>query len=262
MTYTTREFRRGGMTLDGAMAAVVAATPRTPRTCALLAQEGDRWILTLGGYGGDRAPDDLEGFAQVAGSLPSPWPQRVVRECEPLGPPRHHRVVESVRRHFENLTRSPLGYLVVGDAMCAFNPVYGQGMSTAALEAAALAEELAGDPTTLAARFYAHAARLLDAPWDVAVTSDLALPSVPGTRTARARMVNAYLGQVSRAASVDPAVAARMLRVLNLQASPESLFEPAALRAVLAGSWRAGRRTRRQQLVQAGQPAVGVSARP
>lgn len=148
---------------------------------------------------------------------------------------------------------------MVGDALCAFNPLYGQGMSTAALEAVALGEERTGDPATLATRFYRRAATLLDAPWDVAVPSDLALPAVPGVRTFRVRMVNAYLDQVSRAASVDPGVAARMLRVLNIQAPPESLFEPAALRAILTGAVRAQRQARRRGAVGS-TTAVGPTA--
>lgn len=242
LCYTTREFRRAGTTLAGARGLVVSPTPAVPRGCALLAQEDDRWILTMAGFGGDRPPADLAGFAEFASSYPSPWPRYVVDTCEPLGPARHYRAVESVRYRYDRVSRSPEGFLVVGDALCAFNPVYGQGMSVAALEAQALAEELTGDPATLAERFYGRAAALIDGPWDIAVTSDLALDCVPGEQPPRVRLVNAYLDLVSRAASTDPAVAWRLLQVLNLQRPPASLFAPRNLAAVLAGLTRARRR--------------------
>lgn len=238
LTYTTREFRRAGTTLGGSRAMVISPTPALPRGCALLAQEGDRWILTLIGFVGDRAPDDLAGFAEFASAFPSPWPRFIIDNCEPTGSARHFRVVESVRYRYDRVTRSPRGFLVLGDALCGFNPVYGQGMSVAALEAQALAEELHGDPATLAERFYRRAAKLIDGPWDVAVTSDLALEGVEGDPSLRVRVVNAYLGLVSRAASVDPEVARRLLLVLNLQRPPASLFAPRTLAAVLAGAAR------------------------
>lgn len=238
LAYTTREFVRGDMTLDGAYGVVVAPTADSPRGCAALSQEGERWIVTLAGFGGDRAPDDLEGFAAFADSLPSPWPARIIRECQPLGPARHFRLVESVRQRPSSRLHAPRGFVMAGDALCRFNPVYGQGMSVAALEAQLLGRLAANDLAGVAKSFYPAASALLDGPWDAAVTSDLALPCVPGPRPTRVRLVNGYLDLVARAAHSDGEVGTRLLRVLNLVDGPTALLSPTMLARVTAARRR------------------------
>jgi 2-polyprenyl-6-methoxyphenol hydroxylase-like FAD-dependent oxidoreductase len=141
----------------------------------------------------------------------------------------------SLRRHYEKLERFPAGYLVIGDALCSFNPIYGQGMTTAASEAVLLGECLRAGPDGLARRFFRRAAGLLDSPWSIAAGSDLVYPEVEGKRSPAMGMVNGYLDRLLRVSATDTEVNVAFQRVTNLLDPPASLFRPAILCRVLFG---------------------------
>ncbi|MEK8107798.1 hypothetical protein NKG94_27255 [Micromonospora sp. M12] len=122
---------------------------------------------------GEQPPLDRQGFTRFAESLGVPMISELVRDAVPLGSPARMRYPASVRRRYERLRRFPLGYLVVGDAVCSFNPLYGQGMTVAAAEGLLLRSILADGPDRLARRFFRGAGRLIDGPWSIAVGTDL-----------------------------------------------------------------------------------------
>jgi 2-polyprenyl-6-methoxyphenol hydroxylase-like FAD-dependent oxidoreductase len=204
VAYASRVYRRRHDHANGDRAVVVAATVERPRGGVMLAMEGDRWMVTLNGYLGQRPPTDPDGFVAFAAGLPAPDIFEVICDAEPLGEVLPARYPASLRRRYERLGRFPDGYLVTGDAVCAFNPIYGQGMSVAALEALALGECLRASPTDLARRFFAEVARIVDIPWGIAVGADLRFPGIEGPRTAKVRFVNAYLARFHLAAATDP----------------------------------------------------------
>jgi 2-polyprenyl-6-methoxyphenol hydroxylase-like FAD-dependent oxidoreductase len=248
VAYATRVYRRRRDHLDGDTAVVVAATPERPRGGVMLAMEGDRWMVTLNGYLGQRPPTDPDGFVAFAAGLPVPDVFEVISDAEPLGEVLPARYPASVRRRYERLGRFPDGYLVTGDAVCGFNPIYGQGMSVAALEALALRECLRASPTGLAGRFFAEAARIVDIPWGIAVGADLRFPGIQGDRTAKVRLVNAYLARFHLAAATDPMLGRAFLRVVNLMDRPERLLRPTiALRVLRGNLQRAATRPRRSR---------------
>ena len=131
-----------------------------------------------------------------------------------------------MRHRYERLPRFPDGLLVVGDAVCSFNPIYGQGMSVAALEALALRRHLRRGVVPQPRRWFRELARVVDVPWEIAVGGDLAFPGVQGRRTTKLRLGNAYLARFHAAATRDADLAGVFMRVAGLVAPPRSLLRP------------------------------------
>ena len=235
MGYSSRYYRREAQHLDGDVFANIGATPANRRAAGMLAQEGDRWIVTLAGYFGDYPPADEAGFVEFARSLPAPDVYDLIRDATPLSAPVQYRFPSNQRRHYEKLARFPEGLLVLGDALCSFTPLYGQGMSVAALEASALKECLVADPQPLAGAFFARAGRIVDMAWTISVGTDQKLA---GTRpgSVAERLFGWYLDRLQVAARHDAQSALAFLRVSNLLARPRSLLHPSVMLRVLRGN--------------------------
>lgn len=232
--YSTRVFERRPGDFYNTMGGIVAdAPPGGTRLAAVLAAEDNRWVVTLGGSVGDYPPDDEPGWMRFADSLPHPAVRELVVSARPLSPIAVYRFSANRRRLYERMTRFPAGYLVIGDAICSFNPIYGQGMSVAAMEAQALDETLAGGFDTLARRFFARTGKIIDIPWTIATGEDLRYPQIEGARPPGSKVVNRYLERVHAVASHDPFVCRKFFNVLNLLAPPTSLFAPGVLLRVL-----------------------------
>jgi 2-polyprenyl-6-methoxyphenol hydroxylase-like FAD-dependent oxidoreductase len=234
--YMTRLYRRRPEHLPGKQAVVMAGCRPGWRFGVILAQEDDRWIVTLGGYLGDRPPADEAGYIEFARSLPKPEIFEVIKDADPLTPLAPYQFSANLRRHYEELRRFPEGLLVFGDALCSFNPVYGQGMTVACTEALALQECLVAGSPGIARRFFQAASSLIDIPWQMAVGSDLQHPAVAGKRTAQLRFINWYLAKLFRAAQHDALLATRFLEVANLMKPPPSLMAPGIALRVWKGS--------------------------
>jgi 2-polyprenyl-6-methoxyphenol hydroxylase-like FAD-dependent oxidoreductase len=235
VTYVTRTYRREPHHLEGLSGALTNAVPGSPRAGIVAVQEDGRYAVALSGMLGEEPPTDDEGMAAFAGSLAAPQIGEVVRTAEPQGPPAKMRFPASTRRRYERLRRFPAGYLVFGDALCSFNPIYGQGMTVAALEALLLRRLLASGVDDLARRFFAGAAKVIDGPWSIAVGTDLRFPQVAGRRSPKVRFVNAYVHWLHVAAVADPVLGAAFLRVLNLVDPPTRLLAPGIVLRVLRG---------------------------
>jgi 2-polyprenyl-6-methoxyphenol hydroxylase-like FAD-dependent oxidoreductase len=236
--YATRVYRRAGAPEPGARAVVGTPAPGSTRGGILQAIEGDRWLVLLAGYLGDYPPVDEAGFRAFAASLPTPEIAALVSHGEPLGEAVSYRFLASQRRRYERLASFPEGLLAIGDALCSFDPAYGQGMAVAAQEARALGECLAAGTDRLASRFFVRAARIVDTPWRIAVGGDLRYPEVEGPRGPMVRFINWYLGWLHRAAWRDPELAIAFQRVANLMAEPSSLLRPRIAWRLLLGNLR------------------------
>jgi 2-polyprenyl-6-methoxyphenol hydroxylase-like FAD-dependent oxidoreductase len=236
VTYVTRIYRREPHHLDGHLGLLTNAVPGRPRTGIMAAQEDGQIAIALSGVLGERPPTDDAGFLEFAESLAAPQVAQVLRSAEPLTGPATMFYPASIRRRYERLRRFPERYLVMGDAMCSFNPIYGQGMTVAAQEARLLRRLVAQGSDGLARRFFRGAAKVIDTPWSIAVGTDLRFPEVTGRRTLQVRFVNAYIHRLHGAATTDPVLGAAFLRVLNLVDPPTKLLAPRIIMRVLFGS--------------------------
>lgn len=226
--YTSRIFRRRPEHLDGDVAVIIAPTPPETRCGFALAMEGDRWVVSLCGWTGDHAKPTPEGMLAFAKSLPRPEVYDIVRTATPLTDPVAFAFPANVRRRYERMRAFPERYLVVGDAIASFNPIYGQGMSVAALEGEALEATLAESDglARLGPRFFARAASVIDTPWMMAVGADFGFEGVTGVKPAGTSLVNWYLDHVHDAASTSESVCRAFFDVANLLTPPTALFHP------------------------------------
>jgi 2-polyprenyl-6-methoxyphenol hydroxylase-like FAD-dependent oxidoreductase len=238
--YTTCYYRRKPEHVPGLNGIALMPTPPSKRLAVLMAQDGDRWVVTIGGYLGDHAPTDYAGFLEAAKRLPAPHIYDVIKDAERLSGPVPYKFPANLRRHYEKLTRFPMGYLVVGDALCSFNPIYGQGMTVAAMEAKALGECLADGRDRLAKRFFAKASKIIDVSWSAAVGNDMGYREVEGSRTPLMRFLNWYIAKLHIAAHNDAQVSIAFLKVINMLAPAPSMMHPRIVWRVIKGNLRRG----------------------
>ena len=236
--YVSRVYRRQPGQAQGAYIVNIGPLPSNRRLGVMIAMDDDRWLVTLAGYLGDQPPTDPAGFLAFAQSLAAPDIYDVIRSSEPLTDPLPATFPASTRRHYAQMARFPVGYLVFGDAISSFNPIYGQGMSVAALEALVLQRCLQQGDVRLAQRFFMEAAKLVDIPWAIAVGGDLRFPEVEGQRSALKPVIDWYMTHLHRAARHDPAVVKAFGKVANLVAPPSTMLQPRVAWRVLLGNLR------------------------
>ncbi|ALG08442.1 NAD(P)/FAD-dependent oxidoreductase [Kibdelosporangium phytohabitans] len=238
IAYATRRFRRLPGHLSGRRGAVVNMSLDNPRGGGVSCEENDQWIVTLAGVLGDDPPLDPSGFADFAASLPDPRILEVIEHAEPIGDALRARFPASVRRRYERLTRFPEGYVVMGDAVCSFNPIYGQGMTVAAEQALVLRDCVQAGTDAVGRRFFRRTAKVLAVPWSMATSGDLRFGGVEGPRPLPVRLSNRYLRPLSIALEQDPAVGRALLRVANLIDRPQRIVAPDILFRVLRANLR------------------------
>jgi 2-polyprenyl-6-methoxyphenol hydroxylase-like FAD-dependent oxidoreductase len=226
------------------------APPTDPRGGLVAPVEGGRWLVSLVGGDGDYPPTDEAGFLAFARSLRSPSLYEAIAGAEPLSPIAGQRGTENRLRHYDRLGRFPDGVVALGDAFCAFNPVYGQGMTAAALGAEVLHHWLReGSSHRAPGRgrvFQRRLARATAAAWELSVGADSRFRTTQGLpRGQVARLTGRYIDEVMRAATRQPSVRRRLAEVLHMLRPPPALFGPGVLACLawdrLTGP---GRRTR------------------
>jgi 2-polyprenyl-6-methoxyphenol hydroxylase-like FAD-dependent oxidoreductase len=244
MRYATVVLPRRSDDLDADFAVIIESPPSGKRAAFVMPIEGDRWIATIASGYGAEPPTDEASFRAAAAALPSPELDLVLRTMGDLGSVATHRLQSSKRRRYERLRDVPAGFLALGDAICSFNPIYGQGMSSAVLQAVELGACLAsyGNGSELVKAFYQRAAKVIATPWQIAVGADFAYPETMGPKPVGTDLVNRYLERVLTAAQVSPEVNTRMIMVQNLLASPSTLLRPSVVRSVRKANREARRR--------------------
>jgi flavin-dependent dehydrogenase len=229
------------MRLDGVGVFVQAAPPEHPRGGGLFPIEGNRWLVSLFGGDADYPPTDEAGFLEFAKTLRTPLIAQAIASADPLSDIVGTRATANRRRHYEKLSRLPDGLVALGDAVCAFNPVYGQGMSVAAIGADVLDQSLwarrLGRKSGLAGfgrDFQRRLARAIEVPWRLATGEDYRYRGVKAPRPHwSVRFMHAYVDLVVAASTTRPSVRADLMQVLGLMGPASLLFSPAMLGSLL-----------------------------
>jgi 2-polyprenyl-6-methoxyphenol hydroxylase-like FAD-dependent oxidoreductase len=216
---------------------LISPMPGRPRGMGLFAQEDGTWLSTLVGYGpGHRPPTDDTGYLEFLASVAPADVLAAVTAGEFIDQVATHAFPANRRRRYERLARFPSGLIPIGDAISNFNPVYGQGMSVAALEALALRQVLASGTDRLPHRYFKASRGIVDVAWDLAIGSDLSIPEVAGPRPILTRLSNAWVERILQTAEQDAHVAEVFGSVTDLLAPPTVLMRPGLAWKVLTRS--------------------------
>src|SRR5215472_5790185 len=186
-------------------------------------------IVTLAGIGGHYPPSDDEGFTAQLAELRSPIIAQEVAIAEPMSQVYSYRQMADRWRHYDKWEARLDG---LGDSSCAFNPVYGQGMTSGALSALILGECLekhgindAGVPR----KFFEAQARFQSEPWGLATGADFRNPGTEGKQSLVSRVTAPLFGKMFDVANDDSAIGERIGEVINMMKPPSALFEPPLL---------------------------------
>lgn len=218
--------------------AFAAPQPSRPRGYAMFAGQNDTYMLAVQTVAGQPAPTGRAALLDCLSEMAPPHVLAAARRAEPLGDITQYRFPSNRWRRYDKLTRMPSGLIVIGDALCNFNPLYGQGMSVAAIEALALRDCLQRGHRDLPRRFFRRSAKEIRVAWRAAVSSDLALPQIAGKRPMSILITNAYLERVLAAAETEPALVQQFLRSLNMIDPPSRLLRPQMVARVIRASRR------------------------
>ena len=227
--YATRRYRG-----DAASGAVVLATTDQPRGGLALPVEGGQWLVVAVGFGQDRPPRDAEGFEAHLGRLRDPAVADVAAVLTPVGDVAVHRQTANVRRHYGRLRSWPAGLLVVGDALCSFDPIYGQGITVAACQAVELGPRLTGVAGDARAtrRLQRRIARIANLPWAIATGEDARFPTSGTGQTRSQALFSAWAREVGHLGVCGDRRAGVTLSTLyHLMGSPWALLHPALFTA-------------------------------
>jgi 2-polyprenyl-6-methoxyphenol hydroxylase-like FAD-dependent oxidoreductase len=233
------------------MFCLVGPVPSRPTGMFLVGYENSSWIFTVFGMVGREPPRDFAGMLAFAQDYAPAHVLAAVRAGEPTAPVVQHRMPSSQWRRYDRMRRFPDGLLACGDAICSFNPIYGQGMSVAAVDALALRDCLSRGDIDVPRRYFRAAAKSIGVAWEMAAGSDLAFPEVEGRRTPSMRVTSRLVDWIQGATEADAVVAGQFLRVTNLIDPPARLLNPLFLRRVAAVN-----RRRRQRDSRPGEAAA------
>lgn len=206
--------------------------PESVRGALLGPLEHGRWILSAGGRAEDAPPSDPDGFMAYLQGLRTPTIYNAVRGAKRVGDVARYGFRESVWRRFHDDQGLPSGLVPFADSICRFNPVYGQGMTVAALEgvllARLLAEHAGSDdaPAAAGAAFLTEATTTIQTAWDMSAIPDFIFPFTRGERPANFEQILAFAVALIVLAARDPEVHRLDAEVRSFLKPPSALADP------------------------------------
>jgi 2-polyprenyl-6-methoxyphenol hydroxylase-like FAD-dependent oxidoreductase len=224
---------------------LIGPVPGRSTGMALFTYEDNTWLLTVIGLMGREPPAALAGMLNFIEDCTPAAVLSALRSAQPLGEVTRYRTPSSRWRRYDKMQRFPDGLLVFGDAICSFNPIYGQGMTVAALQTMALRRHMSSSRPGSATKYFRAAAKPIGVAWSLAVGGDLSLPEIAGPRPVSVRLTNKYVDRVQAAAETNTVVAGNFFQVAGFAKPPASLMYPSVLLRVAATNWRQRRRSTR-----------------
>jgi 2-polyprenyl-6-methoxyphenol hydroxylase-like FAD-dependent oxidoreductase len=205
------------------------AGPASELTAGILSPcEGNRWIVTIGGIARNYPPTDEAGFTATLARLRSPIIAEAVALATPISPVYSSRMMANRFRHYERWD-GPAGFVAVGDAVCAFNPVYGQGMTSAAVCGRILRDQISAHgplAADLPARLFGAQVGFLKQVWDLATGADFHFDTTEGKRPPLLKPINRYMDALFVASNEDLVVRDVAANVMHLLQPPTAFFAP------------------------------------
>ena len=238
--YSTANFRRPEAFSGEPLIFITGPAPHFTRRGYVITIENGTLLVSLIGRFGDFPPTDKEGFIAFAKELHSDLAYRIIKDGEQLTAIAHQRFVSSVQRHYERMGHCPQGFVVIGDALCHFNPIYAQGMSAAAKQTEILQEILSDCAkqsrglSGIASSFFTQAAEFNSTPWNLAAGADYAFPQTRGVRPPGTAEQARYFAELDKLAQEDPEVLRLTTEVFHL-VQPLSVLQQEPLRSRVLG---------------------------
>jgi 2-polyprenyl-6-methoxyphenol hydroxylase-like FAD-dependent oxidoreductase len=231
--YSVREYS-DGPDLDGLVGILIGTTPETGRGGLALPIEDGRWMVLASGAGDRRPPRDVDGYLAALRAQRDPALADFADRATPVGDVLIYRRNGNRRHRYENCRDWPAGLLAVGDSLVTFNPIYGQGITVAALDALVLRAALLRSAAPLdrrrTRRLMRRLARVAALPWAIAVGADLRQPTSSGRQNPAQRMTSAWVRELTRqAAHGNGRAHLAVQRLTHLIGSPAGLVHPALL---------------------------------
>ncbi|WP_327005071.1 FAD-dependent oxidoreductase [Dactylosporangium sp. NBC_01737] len=247
LNYASALFQRDPAVSDTwiAISQTTPAKDRVARIGGVSSVEGDRWIVLVAGYDDDRPSREVDDFAERCRRY---FPQMfgdIAERGTMIGNVITYHQADSRRRDFDQIERLPTGIVAAGDAVASFNPVYGQGMTSATLHASCLSEWLRTGPdlATEPARGYFERVRIVvDAAWQVSTFADLGLPHITSGQPRGYKVIKWVSEVILKASMTDDVTSQRLNRVTTMLDHPNALASPGLLLRALRLKWFGGAR--------------------
>ncbi len=241
VAYATRFYKKP-VTIkdDWKIFAVLNRPPSFPKMGAIFEVENNKWIVTMYSIGKQHPPANENGFLEFAQSLPDPYIyQQKIKNAKPISPIHGYRFRGSRFIHFDGLDTWPENFIVLGDAVCTFNPFYGQGMTVASesalllkdmLSKSATSDELAG----FAKNFQKKLTKIISQSWLMATGEDFRWPTTKGKRpNALTRLIQKYIDKVLLASPYSKHAAKAFQEMTQMVKSPIVVFHPSIVKTVI-----------------------------
>lgn len=235
--YATRIFRlKQNERPDWCNLLISPSFPENPYGAFIQTIEDNQYFVTFSGYANEKAPKTDEEFLAFAHKLPAPDVIYFLEQAEPITDIKVHKIPYQVRRRFDLVKNMPEGFLVIGDAHCRFDPVFGQGMSVAAMEAEELQmclKEGKALEKGFTRGFYKRISKIIATPWEMATTEAFRHPKIKGEKSFIQPFQQWYTKKIYQLSANNPDIYIRLVRVMNLMRSPLHLFHPKVWFAIL-----------------------------